>query len=175
MNYEGYKYFLAAPKYIVGPIDIRKGKKNHKGSYIFSGKLFFSRSFITSARVNIEVSVTSCVGFSASILSDDIEEKMLFRMDTKGGAHCNYASDCFLDIEKYVPVPHFHYYDKNGFLYAYQTDALKNENVRYDMQEGLNTFFSEMNIRDIKTGDIPKVLLPVVSTTLDPCCDIDFT
>ena len=173
-KYKDYLKFIASPKSVKGPIRISKQKGNHHGSYLFTGDLYFDSTFIKCAILNIEVNFTSNVGFSASIMSDDIQGKQLFRMDTKGGVHYNLIDENSSAYEKVVTLPHFHHFSKSGHFLAYQTNLLKDEGVKDDIQKGLSLFFAEANIQDAETLGKPNVILPSECKVYDPCCNVDF-
>ena len=159
-NYLHYQSFLESPKYVKSPIIIGETKENHPQSFYLVRDLDSINPVFRNAKLLIEVTKGSCDRYSASIISDDIQGKQLFRFDTKGGDHINGFDTSIPLSERKVSVPHFHQFNKDGYMFAYKTKEIQgdaSDRFSYNLDYGLSLFFEKAHIYDRATGEVPKI------------------
>lgn len=140
---DDYQLFMSAEKSISMPISVSEEKPNHPTSLYVSGKVEYTGN-IGEVSFDCEMRNKRTDNYTFQLLTDKIKNRLLFRLDQGNGTHRNNIPTIKLQ-EQSVPTPHFHKYTEDGYLFAYQTDDLK-ENASMNVYEGVKSFCKEAKI-----------------------------
>lgn len=172
---DDYRLFMDSQKEIESPVVVTNEKPNHKSSLYVEGPIS-GNNHIENVKYNCELREKRKDNYSIALVTDNISDKMLFRMDQGNGTHRNNLPNVVL-AEQSVPTPHFHRYIEEGYNIAYQTPYLK-EHAQLDIFDGFRVFCEEAKIigeagKEIKVeiqreGEIP------FEEEIDPLNGINF-
>lgn len=157
-DYIGYSRFINSKKEIASPFVIEMLRKEHPSSLCATENLVCEVPY-GNAELYSEVKKGNTSNHSISIKSDIIDSRILMRYDSDGATHKNSVDYIPLE-EQSVPTPHFHKFDEQGNLLAYQTDKLKNEkevNALNNIEFGFAYFCQNSNIYKSGTMDLPDI------------------
>lgn len=157
-DYEGYYNFLNSKKEIVSPFIVRDVRKEHPSSLCATEELICELPY-GKTELYSEVKKSTTYSYSLSIKSDIIDSRILLRYDSDGPTHKNSVDYIPLEDQS-IPTPHFHKFDEQGNLIAFQTDKLKNEkeaNALKNIEFGFAYFCQSGNIIKNKTMDLPEI------------------
>lgn len=124
-NYSSYEAYLASRKVIASPFLVSEIKANHPSS-IYAETPITSTHLFGDVNFSCEVNNTNTSDFSFRILSTIIPSKILYRYDSDGPDHKNKVDYIPLPQQS-VPTPHYHRFDNQGNLLAYQTEGMKDD------------------------------------------------
>lgn len=179
-SYDAYVQFLHNVKYVAHEmILVKDDKPNNAKEYLYESQLY-SKYPYGNTIISIEANKCLSGKFSAKILSDAIEERMLLRYDSEGKAHRNNYDDIPLH-EQCITTPHLHRYDERGRFLAQKTESiLQDENKAKGIEKGFQIFCEEGRILSATNGNSPKAFIGEMSRNLfeddlDPCEGINFT
>lgn len=128
----------------------------------------------------VEVRKDNFKSFKFKITCRELHQSPFFRFDSDGDSHRNYDDSTPLKEQK-VETPHFHKFDENGVLIAYQTELLKKESERKALED-INFcacyFFQESNT-NLNEHEYPEIkifpdLLDLEMTDEDPNAGVNF-
>ena len=107
--------------------------------------------------------------FSLKILSTIIPSKILYRYDSDGPEHKNKVDYIPLPQQS-VPTPHYHRFDNQGYLLAYQTEDMKDcsqiSNWK-DLEKVFEYFCQSGNIHTNISDDKPRIIISTGNLPLD--------
>lgn len=157
-DYESYHSFINSKKEVVSPFVVEDARKEHPSSLCATKELTCELSY-GKIELYSEVKKANTSNYSLSIKSDVIDSRILLRYDSDGPTHKNSVDYIPLEDQS-VPTPHFHKFDEQGNLLAYQTDKLKNEkevNALKNIEFGFAYFCQNGYIYKNKTMDLPEI------------------
>lgn len=167
-NYNSYTAYLAARKVVASPFVVSEVKDNHPSS-------LFAKTDLTSTHIfgdvclSCEIKNSNILDFKLAILSNIIPSKTLFRFDSEGPDHKNKV-DYIPLTEQSVPTPHYHQFDNQGNLLAYQTpemaDQLKKKDWK-DIEKAFGFFCQMENIHSNQPDDEPRIVAVTGNLPLD--------
>ena len=160
-----YEEFMSSLKCVPDIVKVCNAKPNHPSSTYANEKISGGEAF-SSSSLEVEVKNDDMCNFSIQILGENIPGKVLFRFDatTTGAMHRNNVNFIPLSLQQ-VGHPHYHRYEKNGYLLAYQPEQLKNDASLGEISGGYDYFCRAANIRGISKGSLPSI--DVARRTLD--------
>lgn len=178
-----YRLFLNATKTTCDKIVVCHSKPNHPTSIAADYGISFT-GFFDDAILCFEIKNADKRNYTLKVQSNKIKEKILFRYDslTNGAFHRNNLKTIPLE-EQRVAHPHFHAYNDEGYLLAYQTPQLKdleNGAIYFDIQNGFPYFCNELHLIGETTNSTPNLkvykegVLDIDIAYDDPNEDVDF-
>lgn len=159
-DYESYHSFINCKKEVVSPFVVEVVRKEHPSSLCATKELTCDLPY-GNVELYSEVKKANTSNYSLSIKSDIIDSRILLRYDSDGPTHKNSVDYIPLEDQS-VPTPHFHKFDEQGNLLAFQTDKLKNEkeaNALKNIEFGFAYFCQNGYIYKNKTMDLPEILV----------------
>ena len=159
-DYRSYHSFINCKKEVVSPFVVEMIRKEHPSSLCGTENLVCEQPY-GNAELYSEIKKANTSNFSISIKSDIINSRILMRYDSDGATHKNSVDYIPLE-EQSVPTPHFHKFDEQGNLLAYQTDKLKNEkevSALRNIEFGFAYFCQNSYIFKNHTMDLPVILV----------------
>ncbi len=174
-----FQEFMQTPKYTHTPIVVKDKRPQHESSLEYTNPLDCSIPFGNSY-ISVEVKQGNTHKFSAKLMTDKINSRILLRYDSAGTAHRNNFDDIPLS-EQQVTTPHIHKYDEQGRLIAVKTEEiLADQEAATDINVGFLIFCKEGNIYGKSTTSHPKILvgeqlqIPFDHEATDPCAGVEF-
>ena len=167
-NYSSYEAYLASRKVVASPFVISESKSNHPSS-IYSESPLTSTHLFGEVNLGCEVNSSNISDFSLKILSSIIPSRVLYRYDSDGPDHKNKVDYIPLPQQS-VPTPHYHQFDVQGNLLAYQTDDMKDSSKASnwkDIEKAFDYFCQAGNIHANIPDDKPRIVLNTGSLPLD--------
>lgn len=167
-NYSSYEAYLASRKVVASPFIVSECKLNHPSS-ICSNSSLSSTHLFGEASLNCEVNSANVSDFSLRILSTIIPSKVLFRYDSDGPDHKNKVDYIPLPQQS-VPTPHYHRFDNQGNLLAYQTEDMKDKaqsSYWKDIENAFDYFCQAGNIHANTPDDKPEIVVNTGSLPFD--------
>lgn len=167
-NYNGYATYLAARKMVVSPFSVTESKENHLSSLYAETKLT-SVFMFGDASMSCEIKNSDVSDFKLALLSTIIPSKTLFRFDSKGPDHKNKVDYIPLSQQS-VPTPHYHQFDEQGNLLAYQTPEMADETKKqewHDVGAAFNFLCQSKNIHANQPDDKPRILVATGTIPFD--------
>ena len=167
-NYSSYEAYLASRKVVASPFVISESKSNHPSS-IYSESPLTSTHLFGEVNLGCEVNSTNISDFSLKILSSIIPSRVLYRYDSDGPDHKNKVDYIPLPQQS-VPTPHYHQFDVQGNLLAYQTDDMKDHNQASnwkDIEKAFDYFCHAGNIHANIPDDKPRIVVNTGSLPFD--------
>jgi hypothetical protein len=167
-NYNGYATYLAARKMVVSPFSVTEPKENHLSSLYAETKLT-SVFMFGDASMSCEIKNSDVSDFKLALLSTIIPSKTLFRFDSKGPDHKNKVDYIPLSQQS-VPTPHYHQFDEQGNLLAYQTPEMADETKKqewHDVGAAFNFLCQSKNIHANQPDDKPRILVATGTIPFD--------
>ena len=152
---DDYQLFMNAEKEISMPIRVFEEKPNHPTSLYVAGRVEHTGN-LGEISFDCELRNKRTDNYSFQLLSSKIKNKLLFRLDQGNGTHRNNYTGIKLQ-EQSIPTPHFHKYTEDGYLFAYQTEDLK-ENSLMNIFEGVKSFCKEANIGQEEGADAKIII-----------------
>lgn len=140
---DDYNLFMDSEKTTASPINVIHTKANHNES-LYSEQPVVCSQGVNNVDLACELRQKSTTNYSIQLLSRDLTNRLLFRMDEGNGTHRNNLPYIPLS-EQSVPTPHFHRYDSNGYNIAYKSEVIKNIAEPLHINEGLALFCLESN------------------------------
>lgn len=161
--FDDFKIHVASPKNLASPFTVSKPKKNHTGSYGEEKEVTADYPF-GNVSVECEVRKGDQYNYSFSYKSDEIDSRVLVRLDTGDGTHNNakYVPDVPLELSS-VPTPHIHKYREDGYSLAYPipgVDYAKDPSSEFDYLKGFRYLCGELNITATGGADLEFVYAP---------------
>ena len=157
-DYTRYHNFINSRKEVKSPFVVEMVRKEHPSSLCATENLVCELPY-GNAELYSEIKKANTSNYSISIKSDIIDSRILMRYDSDGATHKNNVDYIPLE-EQSVPTPHFHKFDEQGNLLAYQTDKLKNEreaNALKNIEFGFAYFCQNSYIYKNGTMDLPDI------------------
>ena len=157
-DYNSYNAFINCKKEVVSPFVVEMVRKEHPSSLCATENLECEFPY-GNVELYSEIRKANKSDYSLSIKSDIIDSRILLRYDSDGATHKNNVEYIPLE-EQSIPTPHFHKFDEQGNLLAYQTDKLKNEkevNALKNIEFGFAYFCHNSNIYKNRTMDLPDI------------------
>ena len=167
-NYNGYTTYLAACKMVESPFSVTEPKDNHPSSLYAETKLT-SMYMFGDASMSCEIKNSDVSDFKFALLSTIIPSKTLFRFDSKGPDHKNKVDYIPLSQQS-VPTPHYHQFDEEGNLLAYQTPEMADETKKqewHDVEAAFNFLCQMKNIHANQPDDKPRILVATGNIPFD--------
>ena len=167
-NYASYEAYLASRKVIASPFLVSEVKNNHPTS-IYAKTPMTSTHLFGEVYLSCEVNNTNISDFSIRILSTIIPSRVLYRYDSDGPDHKNKVDYIPLPQQS-VPTPHYHRFDSQGNLLAYQSEAMKDNSQASnwkDIEKAFDYFCQTGNIFSNIPDDKPKIVVSTGNLPLD--------
>ena len=167
-NFTSYEAYLASRKVMASPFMVSEVKDNHPSSFYAETPLTSTHIF-GEINLSCEVSKTNNSDFSLRILSTIIPSRVLYRYDSDGPDHKNKVDYIPLPQQS-VPTPHYHQFDSQGNLLAYQTDAMKDDTQASnwkDIEKAFDYFCQSGNIHTSLPDDKPRIVVSTGNLPLD--------
>lgn len=167
-NYTSYEAYLASRKVVTSPFVVSETKSNHISS-IYAETPLTSTHLFGEVNLSCEVNNSSICDFSLKILSTIIPSKVLYRYDSDGPEHKNKVDYIPLPQQS-VPTPHYHRFDEQGYLLAYQTEEMRDSSQISnwkDIEKAFDKFCLSGNIHTTIPDDKPKIIINTGSLPLD--------
>lgn len=177
--FESFQAFMQNPKYVETPIIVKDKRNNHPSSLEYVHDVESSHPF-GHTYIDVEVKDGDSRKFSAKLMSDKIEAKVLMRYDSAGSPHRNNYDDIPL-ADQQVSTPHLHYYDNAGRFLAKKTPEISaDETKAREIKQGFSILCKESNIYG-KLTTIPPIIqvgrqteIPFEQPEIDPCENVNF-
>lgn len=176
-DYGSYRDFLDEKKSISNSPIIISSKPNNlnwvKGESSFSS--------MNDVRLIVQVMQSNSKYFGFQVIAGAFGIQPCFRFDSDGPAHNNSLPSIPLS-DRQVTTPHFHKVHESGYLFAFKTAKLQDENEKNALISDINLaiahFSFEGNIRD-NNADLPLIAEAQESLDLkvaneDPLSGINF-
>lgn len=167
-NFTNYEAYLASRKVVASPFVVSEAKTNHPSS-IYAETPMTSTHLFGEVDLSCEVNNTNMSDFSLRILSTIIPSKVIYRYDSDGPEHKNKVDYIPLPQQS-VPTPHYHRFDSQGYLLAYQTEDMKdNSQISNwkDIEKVFDYFCQSGNIHTNIPDDKPRIVVNTGSLPLD--------
>ena len=166
-NYKSYTAYLAARKVVASPFSVTEPKDNHPSSLYAETKLT-STYMYGDASMSCEIKNSDLSDYKLALLSTIIPSKTLFRFDSKGPDHKNKVDYIPLNQQS-VPTPHYHQFDEEGNLLAYQTPEMADEKKQewHDVVATFDFLCQMKNIHANQPDDKPRILVTTGNIPFD--------
>lgn len=142
---DDYNLFMKNDKQIHMPINITEEKPNHSSS-LYIERPIKPKNPIGTNSFDCEIRNKDIKNYSFQLLTDQISDRVLFRLDEGNGTHRNNNPNIPLKDQS-ITTPHFHKYNKDGCFLAYKsTNLVHLQDKPLDIKEGFNLFCEEAKI-----------------------------
>lgn len=167
-NYNSYTAYLAARKVVASPFSVTEPKDNHPSSLYAETKLT-SMYMFGDASISCEIKNSDVSDFKIALFSTIIPSKTLFRFDSKGPDHKNKVDYIPLNQQS-IPTPHYHQFDEEGNLLAFQTPEMADETKKqewHDVEAAFDFLCQMKNIHANQPDDKPRILVTTGNIPFD--------